>query len=245
MNLGSLRHALAVVEEGNFSRAAERLGISKQLLSRQVGALERKLGVTLFERVPGGAYPSLAGVAFLEEARAIIAMIDSAVARARRIAQCEQARVRVGIAVAASRTADQIIARFRATCTHVEVEVQRTLSADQPRALRNHRIDVAVGFAPTDAAAGIAAEVVGAAIERSINDDPIPQAVWLKWRRDDPSLAVAAFVMAGRQWLIGGDRPQAIRTSEGPADRPERADAQPCVGQSTESFGSPLWTDPR
>jgi DNA-binding transcriptional LysR family regulator len=218
MHLRSLQHALAVVEEGSFSRAACRFGISQQALSKQIVALERELGINLFDRVPGGAYPTLAGLAFLEESRTIIAMSDSALARARRIAEAEQAHIRVGLAVAASRTADKIIGRFSATYTHVKVDTQRMLSADQSRALRKHRVDVAIGFAPTDPAAGIAAEVIGAAIESRVNDDPLPQPVWLKWRRDDPSLPVAAFVMTGRQWLMGCDRPVPIHVSETRAD---------------------------
>src|SRR3954471_22697939 len=46
----------AVADSGNFSRAADRLGYTQSAVSQQVAALERIVGVALFER-PGGPRP--------------------------------------------------------------------------------------------------------------------------------------------------------------------------------------------
>lgn len=52
MELRQLRHFLAVVEAGSFSRAAQALGLSQQALSKSLQALEKSLGVRLLDRSP-------------------------------------------------------------------------------------------------------------------------------------------------------------------------------------------------
>ncbi|GBD44362.1 HTH-type transcriptional regulator DmlR [bacterium HR40] len=50
LNWDRIRVFVAVAEAGSFTRAAERLGSSQSAVSRQIGALEEDLGVTLFHR---------------------------------------------------------------------------------------------------------------------------------------------------------------------------------------------------
>ena len=52
MNFQNLQYFLIVTEEMNVTRAAKRLHISEQALSRQIGKLEKELGAKLFERYP-------------------------------------------------------------------------------------------------------------------------------------------------------------------------------------------------
>ncbi|WP_192361478.1 LysR family transcriptional regulator, partial [Mesorhizobium mediterraneum] len=47
MNLNRLAYFAAVVDAGSFTRAAERLGITKAVVSQQVARLERDVGTTL------------------------------------------------------------------------------------------------------------------------------------------------------------------------------------------------------
>ena len=69
MNLRQYEYALAVAEEGSMTAAAERLRVTQPSLSQQIGALEKHLGVQLFTRTPSGVTVTVAGRAFLAEAK--------------------------------------------------------------------------------------------------------------------------------------------------------------------------------
>ena len=75
--LRRLRYFLAVAEERNFTRAAERLHIAQPALSRQVRELERELGVELLERTTHKVEPTEAGRMLLERGPALLAAADS------------------------------------------------------------------------------------------------------------------------------------------------------------------------
>jgi DNA-binding transcriptional LysR family regulator len=84
LDLRKLRYFLAVAEELNFARAAERLHIVQPVLSRQIAALERELGVTLFDRSKRGTRLTDAGASLVSEARAILVSASALQRRVRR-----------------------------------------------------------------------------------------------------------------------------------------------------------------
>ncbi|MDB5670744.1 MAG: LysR family transcriptional regulator [Alphaproteobacteria bacterium] len=67
-----------VVETGAFSRAAERTGMAKSILSRRVARLEESLGARLLTRSAQGAQPTDVGQAYYERASLILAQLDAA-----------------------------------------------------------------------------------------------------------------------------------------------------------------------
>ena len=67
-----------VVETGSFARAAERMGLSKPVLSRRVARLEQRLGARLLTRTARGAQPTNVGQAYYERAAAILADLEAA-----------------------------------------------------------------------------------------------------------------------------------------------------------------------
>ena len=64
MNLNRLAYFAAVVDTGSFTRAAERLGITKAVVSQQVAQLERDLGTSLLVRTTRRVHPTEAGRMF-------------------------------------------------------------------------------------------------------------------------------------------------------------------------------------
>ena len=83
MNLRQYEYALAVADEGSMTAAADRLRVSQPSLSQQIGALEKLLGVRLFTRTPSGMAVTVAGRAFLAEARIATTASRRALAAAR------------------------------------------------------------------------------------------------------------------------------------------------------------------
>ena len=72
MELRHLRYFVAIGEEENYRRAAQRLNVAQTALSTQMKDLEAELGFKLFDRLPRGVKLSVAGKLFLEDARRIL-----------------------------------------------------------------------------------------------------------------------------------------------------------------------------
>jgi DNA-binding transcriptional LysR family regulator len=83
VELRHLRAFVAVAEELNFTRAAERLHLAQQALSSQIRQLEERIGVSLLTRTTRKVELTLAGDVLLEHARAVLAATERAVAAAR------------------------------------------------------------------------------------------------------------------------------------------------------------------
>lgn len=95
LDLRHLRCFVTVAEELHFRRAATRLRIAQPALSKQVGRLERDLGVVLLLRTNRRVELTTAGRLFLDEARRTLAQADLAVATVQRAADGEIGRLRI------------------------------------------------------------------------------------------------------------------------------------------------------
>ncbi|MHB1525725.1 MAG: LysR family transcriptional regulator [Candidatus Dormibacteria bacterium] len=76
MELRQLEYFVAVAEEKNFTRAAERVHISQSGVSAQIRQLERDLGATLFDRSGRTVSLTTAGTAALEHARLVLTAVQ-------------------------------------------------------------------------------------------------------------------------------------------------------------------------
>jgi LysR family transcriptional regulator, carnitine catabolism transcriptional activator len=72
MDLRQVGYVLAVVDEGGFTRGARAVHVAQPSLSQAVRALERELGVELFQRAGRQVRLTAAGTAFVEAARAVV-----------------------------------------------------------------------------------------------------------------------------------------------------------------------------
>jgi len=125
MELRHIRYFLAVAEAGNFTRAAQALGIGQPPLSQQIRDLENEIGVQLFHRVPHGAELTAAGAAFLQEAKGAVAAAERAKLAALRASRGETGRLTLGFTASAAFTpaVSSTIRRFRATWPDVDLSL--------------------------------------------------------------------------------------------------------------------------
>ena len=102
MELRHLRYFVAVAQERSFTRAAARLHMQQPPLSQQLQALEREIGVQLFNRLPRGVELTTAGAAFLDDAVAALAHVEASSERARGVAAGVLGSLSIGLASSAA-----------------------------------------------------------------------------------------------------------------------------------------------
>jgi DNA-binding transcriptional LysR family regulator len=83
IELRELRSVGVLVAELHFGRAAARLGVTPSTLSRRIVALERELGVSLFERTSRRVALTDAGRQLATRLPAALRQLDAALAAAR------------------------------------------------------------------------------------------------------------------------------------------------------------------
>lgn len=153
LELRHLRYFVAVAEELNFSRAADRLHMAQPPLSAAIRQLEQELGTELLERTTREVRLTEAGSAFLEGARRTLDELERARADAQRAAAGEIGRLRVGFSWSARfETLPAIGRSFRLTNPDVSLLTEEMWNARMLPALRSGLVDAAVSLCPEIAA---------------------------------------------------------------------------------------------
>jgi DNA-binding transcriptional LysR family regulator len=158
--LRHLRYFVAVADELNFSRAAQRLHMAQPPLSAAIRQLERELGVELFTRTSREVRLTDAGRAFLDGARRTLAEAERAAHEARRAGAGELGRVRIGYSWSVRfETLPAIGRELRASHPGIDLLTQEMWNARIPDALANGTIDLAIALSP-EVASGLELEQI-------------------------------------------------------------------------------------
>ena len=90
---------IQVADAGSFSKAADKMYITPVSVMNQINALEKRIGVKLFERTNQGVELTEAGKSIYHDAQKMIDASERAIARARQIAGVDQVVIRIGTSI--------------------------------------------------------------------------------------------------------------------------------------------------
>jgi LysR family hydrogen peroxide-inducible transcriptional activator len=148
MELSQLRYVVAVAETGNFTRAANRAGISQPSLSQQIINLEKELGHKLFHRLGRKAVLTEAGNVFLERAKRILFEIEDTTKELRDSPSLERTITVGAIPTIAPYLLPELISKCRKRFPNLQVNVREDFKPTLIRELREGDLDLAVVALP-------------------------------------------------------------------------------------------------
>lgn len=146
MDMRQLRYFVAVAEELNFRRAAERLNISQPPLSIQIKAMEQELDTVLFDRNRHAVSLTGAGRILLNHARNTLREMDLAQDLVRRAGKGEAGIIRMGFvgSVPMLELFSYLLVGFRKLFPHVRVDPHHLSTGKQIAAVIDGTIDIAI-----------------------------------------------------------------------------------------------------
>lgn len=140
-----LRYFIAVAEEGNLTRAAERLFVSQPALTKQIRQLENQLGVRLFTRSRAGMALTEPGRALAVRVPALLADWDQVLRETKGAASREARVLRVGfLASAANEATQDIIAAFARRRPGWRADMRQAAWSNPTAGLADGDVDVAL-----------------------------------------------------------------------------------------------------
>lgn len=149
-----MRALLATVEAGSLSGAARKLGLTQPTLGRQVAALERSLGVILFERAGRGLVLTQAGRELVAPLRAMGEALERIALVASRQSQAVEGLVRVTASdVYAQYLLPPILTKLRVVAPGITVDV---VASNEVEDLIRRKADIAIRHVPPQEAELIA-----------------------------------------------------------------------------------------
>lgn len=135
-----------IVEAGSFQAAADRLGLTQPALSRNMKALEARLGATIFNRVGRKSVPNALGLRLARNGQAIRQAEEQASVLADQAAQGAVGELRIGAPpIVAGRFLSSAMARFIRSNPNCVVEMRTGLVHELRTMLERGQVDVVLG----------------------------------------------------------------------------------------------------
>lgn len=196
-DLRYLRYFIAVAEELNFTRAAERLHTVQPSLSQQIRRLEEIVGTPLFWRQKHHLQLSAAGRVFLVEARKLLVQANEAVEAAQRAARAESGSLAVAFAPGAEGRFAGFLYQLHESYPSVHISLRSLQSLEQLEALRNQSVDAGIMAGPVDDD-----EIEAELVDRQKTMVILPSTHLLAKRKAVPIRELQALSLAGPSHLV-------------------------------------------
>lgn len=169
MELRQLEYFVAVAEERNFTRAAERLHVTQPGVSAQIRRLERELGQELLDRSGRSVRLTEVGAAVLPHARGALAAVEGARAAVDELTGLLGGHVAVGSVTSHNVDLAGLLAGFHEAHPAVRITLREADSETLLDGLRSGTLDLAVVSVGTATPPGTELQV--------LDDQPIVAAV--------------------------------------------------------------------
>jgi DNA-binding transcriptional LysR family regulator len=201
LDVRQLRYVIAVAEERNITRAAERLGMQPPPLSRQINEIERELDVQLFRRKARGVELTDAGRVFVDNARSVLAQLDQTFDATRRTGRGEQGRICVAYSstVAFHPLVPRIIREFRDTFALVTVTLIEGFPENLIERMQHDQVDICFIRRLDTQGQGVDASV----LDEESMVVALPSAHRLAQRA--PAAGLSLKTLAGETFILFGD----------------------------------------
>lgn len=148
MNFLTLHYFTVVAEELNITKAAERLFISQQSLSKQIIRFEEDLGVKLFYRTPTFSL-TFAGKRCLSSSRKILDIKRQLEREMNDISNRKIGELRVGVSHTRGRVLlPKVLPKFKQMNPEMDVNIKEGNSQELEELLLHGQIDLLIGFSP-------------------------------------------------------------------------------------------------
>ena len=143
IELRHLRYFLAVADELNFRKAAEKLFITQPALSRQIQQLEQYIGIRLFERSKRRVTLSPAGTYWYHEVRYLFNHLDASIKTMQSLASGDEGEIRIGfVGSAMQNVIPHTFVKMNEHYPKLHTSLEEMPNMEQVHALEHDRLDV-------------------------------------------------------------------------------------------------------
>lgn len=149
MELRQLRYLITIADEGNFTRASEKLFISQSALSQQIQTLESDVGTILVNRSRRGITLTDAGRILYQHAQHALYEIEEAQTAIHELQGLQRGELHIGVVQTVNAyLMPSIVAEFTAHYPAVKLSISELSADDIEVGLETGALNVGIGFTP-------------------------------------------------------------------------------------------------